>query len=389
MLRHLAVVGLLVNAALAIAGVAGAASATPSTPISPVTTEVILMLSGRRGQASAPIVVNNTGAAPDLVTPTVTIDAAAPTSTLTFSATPACAGLAASPSQLVLCPGLSTVQVTATVHDARAYVGQLGLQDVSGTAVVQLDIRRSPPGSLLSLVIAASALLAFAIVVVAWVSAVYFDGWKPARTKRPVGLFSPLAEAADWKFTDSWASTLTVLGATLGTALNLTGLFSSSVASVPVIAPGVSPVAFLILNIVCAALVLVAPAIFAALPKKDVAAADPGKGTAAKKTVGTTLGFALASGLVLGAALLQLATLYLLIWMIHPGGHLTGVFGLVIGAAAAVVVAYGVATVSSALRNGRTYDVSKRDLGSVRVATLLMSPEELADAKTGKRAVLP
>ena len=178
----------------------------------------------------------------------------------------------------------------------------------------------------------------------------------------------PLAEAADWKYTDSWATNVTAVGAILGTVLSTGGFLSSAL-------PGVSAVSFTALNLVFLGMIAAAPLVFATWTAPEPSGEKPTELAPAAKNVGTTLGFAAASALTLTATIGELATIALLVYMGAFAWPVVWSVGALLSIGVVAVLVYGSLGVSSALTHGRSY--TGKGSGATRLPTLSDLPKNL------------
>jgi hypothetical protein len=187
---------------------------------------------------------------------------------------------------------VTPIDLTVMTEDS-AVDGHIVVQPLAGKAAVATFVTaRKPATSWLWFTVAGGG-LAFLVVVLAWLA----PGSGQAKLRSTLGV------ATDWKFNESWASTVTALGAVTGTVLGLTGFLDEVLHDVVV-------TRFIGLNALFLALVAAAPLTFSAFAKKQ-----------GDKRVGTVGGFLLASWVTLTAACGELIVLAIMLYMarVSPG----------------------------------------------------------------------
>jgi hypothetical protein len=147
-----------------------------------------------------------------------------------------------------------TLQDWSYAHPDKGY---LVLADSGGSppVTVPFQVKELLPVSVFVSLVIWSGVLALLACFAAHVA--IFAGAKPANARRPKFRHT-IAPVAPWTFNGSWASTLTALGAILGTVLAASGFLTDVV-------PGLSSGMFLAMNLFFAFLALVAPVIYSAL----------------------------------------------------------------------------------------------------------------------------
>jgi hypothetical protein len=141
----------------------------------------------------------------------------------------------------------------------------------------------------------------------------------------------------NWKYSESWASTLTLIGALLGTLLGA-GVLPDKLALF-------SKAGYSAFNVFFGMLVLIAPLVYAALQTRVTDAADK-----SQQYQGTTLAFGLASIATLWGVFGQLATVGLLFREIEKAGGLSTWLVLVSGAILLLIFAAALAYVWKRMR---------------------------------------
>jgi hypothetical protein len=141
----------------------------------------------------------------------------------------------------------------------------------------------------------------------------------------------PLGEV-DWSFTDSWASTLTAVGALLGTILATSGIIAQD-------AEPLTSNALTGLNLFFGALVVIAPLVFSAAQKAE----PPQAKDESPRYKGFIWSLLLACFLTIWGVLGELGTLFLLLREVEAGffhASVMWVFTAVLGVAVVAVFAY-------------------------------------------------
>ncbi|HVE45667.1 MAG TPA: hypothetical protein VNA57_02810 [Acidimicrobiales bacterium] len=179
------------------------------------------------------------------------------------------------------------------------------------------------PTSWEPVIVLLSAAMALALMVLRWFI------WSPAST-RPV--MSSRLGPASWRFSESWASTLTAVGALLGAILG-TGVL-------PPNGRYLSSREFVLLSLLFGFLVFLAPFIYKATTS-PAEAPDPGESVPAEPVFeGWVATFLLATAVTLWAALGELATLGFMAAELAPGGTVSYLFAAVLVLVAALMLRY-------------------------------------------------
>lgn len=250
---------------------------------------------------------------------------------------------------------------------ATLVVSQYGRSEVSstagGVATIQLTLQRILPnvdGLQFGWVVIAAAVFALLFLV----PALAYE----RRRAGSVHLSEPVFASAAWTFKDSWATNITAVGALLATFLAA----SSSVTS---LFPGVPLYRFSIANATCGAIVVIVPLVVAVStsltppnpafkpPKNDVVVASFG----AVILGGTITMLAVGAELALFGILVDVSSA-------TPGWTMT--FLIVLGATAAIVLAYALITTSQLKRTG-----------DAAAEQLTERAEHIRDARDAHRAV--
>jgi len=166
-----------------------------------------------------------------------------------------------------------------------------------------------------------------------------FLSWVPLRKtaplKKPVG-------PATFSFNDSWASTLTAVGAILGTTLSTGDVFSTDF----------DKATFAGLNLLFGTLIVVAPFFYTAVSKGTVI--DDGSTTGAKKTVyqGYVVAFLVSAAITLWAVLGELVTLHFLLKEVVTGvpPSVTAIIAAVMGTTALLVIVHAPRSIGDTLK---------------------------------------
>lgn len=268
------------------------ATASPSSPVpsavpSPVPTMLVASLKGRTGLSVLQLSVANsggelaqvhidgvwlnTGSSAQVValSPATGSGALSPTADSgTQSASGPC--MPSDTSAFPIPPGqIAAESVTVKVSDPKADSGYLGLLDCASqsTTTLPVSIERSPSAGSLSLWLVAAFLVTLVFLLV--IASTRLP-WEPHFWREP------LAEAVDWKASDSWASNLTALASAVFAFANTSGVLDK-------VAPSVSTTSALTISLVAAALVAAAPLIFAAVAVSDNNPATKAWGPEAKR----------------------------------------------------------------------------------------------------------
>jgi hypothetical protein len=320
-MRHFVFVGSLV---LALAFCTSAAAQTgPSLQFSD-DEELAVDLPEKGGSSTASVVVENqTDTAVDLEFEVLLEDAEGdPTSSISVAPT-----------------GNATLDPHETgrfelTFNASESTGELSGELVAGStdagpAVRALTFRESAElASWFNGVIFAPLIFAFLFVVARWA----LLGVTGASLTKRLG-------PANWDFSGSWASTLTVLGALVGTIL--------SAGVLPDETERLSKASYTALNLIFATLIVVAPVIYAATRRPKDTKLKPGDSADEAEDIqyqGYVWSFLLASGIVIWAVVGELATIGLLLAELHGEKAIStealGVLWGVLGAGALLIVSY-------------------------------------------------
>ena len=144
--------------------------------------------------------------------------------------------------------------------------------------------------------------------------------------KDPLGM-------VEWSFTDSWASTLTAVGALLGTVLAISGI-------IPEDAEPLASNALTGLNLFFGALVVIAPLVFSAVQR---VVSPPHANDEGPRYKGFVWGFLMACFFTLWGVLGELGTLFVLLREVEAGflpESVTSLFGGVLAVAIVAVSVY-------------------------------------------------
>jgi flagellar basal body-associated protein FliL len=205
----------------------------------------------------------------------------------------------------------------------------------------------SPPAGILVLLG-----IALALVIVSYVITYSRVGAKPGDRMG----------ASDWKFTESWASTLTASGGILGTVL--AGQVLPAVTREEIAAK----TSFVVFHLMFAAIVVVAAALYNTFRFQNRVVQPPGGTPKAGETPrieppqqaaptvyqyqGYVICFLIASALVLWAVLGQLFTVWRLLGeVLSPSDPIYGIFTILLGLAVVLALIYGATSVPWTLRN--------------------------------------
>lgn len=190
------------------------------------------------------------------------------------------------------------------------------------------DASSRPPWA--TIIMVGTAAVAFGLIVARWA------WWGPDPSTRPS--LGQRIGPANWKFGDSWASTLTVFGAVYGAILPGSVLPAEGGYASP---PGVA-----LLNLVFGFLVVLAPFVYNATSSRVQPAPGPAGTTSVVSYEGRVATFLVASAVTLWAALGEVATMGLTTAELSPGGTIFYFF-------AAVLIAVGVLLLGYAWRSIR------------------------------------
>ncbi len=205
---------------------------------------------------------------------------------------------------------------------------------VPGTVPFELGPSKGPPSWLYYLIFAPLGFAAL-LVTVRW------NAWKSKRREEHERLFhlGSRMGPANWDFSTSWASNLTVVGALLGTILSAGALPDET---------AVSKATYAGLNLLFGVLILVAPLVYTAtrrptyVHRRTAKAAEP-------QYLGVVFFFLVASALTLGAVLGELATVLQLFREIRTANSLpvaaVWLMGVLVVAAALLLVRYSGQTI--------------------------------------------
>jgi hypothetical protein len=336
-LAKLIVAALLALGCLAVFGINPARA---DTTVSVVPSSANVNVSGRTGFTTAHLIINNSGDATQVGIVAWSGDGQSLTLDCRRGGELNCSNITLNPR------APTAVDVRLPVDRVSTTSGTLEVVDQNGNvSTVSLSVFRTP--SLASLAVALGIAFGAAVLVLLFASN-FLSGAK-----------DPLAEGADWKFSDSWASNVTTISGAAGAALSGTALASFT--------SGVSQTTFLVLALIFTALPAVAPIVFGLLVVDDPANIN---GTPTK--VGTKGGFVAAGLFTIGAALGELASVGLLAWMSGLSNGALAAIIVLLAVGGVVTAWYAFVTVRTGTSGGRSYAGKGRN--APRLAALQFTP---------------
>jgi hypothetical protein len=173
-----------------------------------------------------------------------------------------------------------------TWDETQAATGWIVFSPASGpSAAVPFEVKETISSWALLEVLGAAALLACGVMLLVWLGVRLEDDWSNLK------LADTIPAGPTWKFTDSWATNLTSLGAILATVLGASGFLSE-------ILPGRSVGAFVGLNVLYGFLVAAATLVYQAMYRKGMP---------------TYRGLLVAGGMVMAAVIGEVATALILV----------------------------------------------------------------------------
>jgi hypothetical protein len=235
-------------------------------------------------------------------------------------------------------PAFTVRQFTLTLIQPNPQKAYTGLLVVSGPGAVPdtLPLQLRPSSSVPPWLFIIIFLPLFAGL---WISLWAFASLSPEDSKWS----SPMGPA-NWDFSKSWASNITVIGALLGTIISA-GVLPAQTALPKATYAG--------LNLFFGALILVAPFVYTATQKE--VPHDRQDGPQEPSYEGRVCWFVAGSGLTLGSVLGELATIFLLFRDIQTGGSMpqAAIWFLAVVMAIACVLAglYGFRSIRATLKN--------------------------------------
>jgi hypothetical protein len=252
-------------------------------------------------------------------------------------------------------PAFTVRQFALTLVQANPQQAYTGLLVVTGPGVVPdtLPLQLRPSSTVPSWLF---IVIFFPLFAGLWIALWAFAFLDPEDSKwrSPMG-------PANWDFSKSWASNITVIGALLGTIISAGVLPAQT--SLP-------KATYAGLNLFFGALILVAPFVYTAT-QKEVRPDNPG-GPQEPRYEGRVCWFVVASGLTLGAVLGELATIFLLFRDIQTGGSMpqAAIWFLAVVMAFACVLAglYGFRSIRATLKDQSEQEQRRQALADEALA---------------------
>jgi hypothetical protein len=165
--------------------------------------------------------------------------------------------------------------------------------------------------------------------------------------KDPLKILTKPLGPVNYDFNESWASTLTEVGAILGTILATSDVLPKE---------GFDKATFAGLNLLFGALLLIAPFLFKTLSKRKIVQVDDGTGTGATRDAiqyqGYVVSFLVATAIILWAVVGELFTMGLLLGELLTGkAHTVPNFiGVIFGIATLLIIIHALRSIGDTLQ---------------------------------------